>query len=64
VLVRLPGAELVAKVGSVLDQAFDAGTAGWDLATDGSWNAAEVTGEEPLVNLQDSLVRSRNRRNR
>jgi polyphosphate kinase len=64
VLVRLPDAGLVDKVGQVLDKAFDAHTAAWELATDGTWHAAKSPDDAPLVDLQNSLVRNRNRRHR
>ena len=62
VLVRLPHADLVAEVGHVLDKAFDPGTAAWNLEPDGSWTAPHSLTDEPLSDLQSSLVRRRNRR--
>jgi polyphosphate kinase len=62
VLVKLPSAELVAQVGAVLDQAFDPHTAAWLLGRDGTWTAHVSPDDEPLVNLQDSLVTRQRRR--
>ncbi|MCW2786706.1 MAG: Polyphosphate kinase [Marmoricola sp.] len=62
VLVKLPGADLTAKVGATLDLAFDPGTAAWVLDNEGTWTAAEPLGDEPLVNLQEALIAARHRR--
>src|SRR5690348_2303352 len=62
VLVRLPSAELVAKVGGLLDLAFDPGTSSWELSSDGTWAQTKPVGDEPQVNLQEALVAARHRR--
>jgi len=62
VLVSLPNADLVAEVGQVFDLAFDPRTAAWDLASTGTWHAVESADGEPLVNLQDTFVRSHQRK--
>lgn len=62
VLVRLPHADLINEVGSVLDLAFDPGTSAWELGTDGTWTATRSTSEEPLRNMQDLLVGARHKK--
>jgi polyphosphate kinase len=62
VLVKLPQADLVATVGEVFDKSFDPGTAAWDLDSAGHWAAASSATGEPLTDVQNQLVRSRNRR--
>ncbi|MCZ4499893.1 MAG: Polyphosphate kinase [Marmoricola sp.] len=62
VLVRLPGPDLVAEVGAILDQAFDPHTAAWLLNTDGSWSAHQSPDDVALTNLQDALVAARRKR--
>jgi len=52
VLSRVTERTAVAHLGSVLDTAFDAGTAAWDLQADGSW-LRSVGG----IDLQESMIR-------
>jgi polyphosphate kinase len=56
--VRLPGVRKVAEVGELLDLAFDADTAAWQLDSHGEWT---VNGGS--VHLQEELIR-RQRRHR
>jgi polyphosphate kinase len=62
VLVKLPSADLVAKVGNVFDQAFDPHTAAWTLAADGTWQAVTSPDGSPLVDLQGAEIAARHRR--
>ncbi|HEX4189864.1 MAG TPA: RNA degradosome polyphosphate kinase [Marmoricola sp.] len=62
VLVRLPGPDLVAEVGAVLDLAFDPSTASWELGSDGAWTAVRSAAGKPLADLQNTLVRAHQRR--
>ncbi len=62
VLVKLPSADLVAKVGTVFDQAFDPHTAAWTLAADGTWHATVSPDGQPLVDLQGAEIAARHRR--
>ena len=57
VLVRLPQASIVDRVGVLLDQAFDPTTRAWVLGPDGSW--VHQDGE---VDLQESLIEAQRRR--
>ncbi|WP_082748373.1 RNA degradosome polyphosphate kinase [Nocardioides jensenii] len=57
VLVRLPTTELVERVGSVLDQAFDADTDAWTLGPDAAWTR---TGGS--VRLHEALIARQRRR--
>ncbi|HEX6875504.1 MAG TPA: RNA degradosome polyphosphate kinase [Nocardioidaceae bacterium] len=62
-LVRLPGEAQVAEVGSLLDLAFDEGTASWWLQPSGEWERRAFDDHgAPLRDLQDLLVQSRRRR--
>ncbi|RNL77516.1 RNA degradosome polyphosphate kinase [Nocardioides marmorisolisilvae] len=62
VLVKLPSADLSDEVGAVLDLAFDPGTSAWELGPDGTWAQTKPVGDEPLANLQDTLVAAHHRR--
>ncbi|MFL6171351.1 MAG: RNA degradosome polyphosphate kinase [Marmoricola sp.] len=62
VLVKLPGSDLAAEVGGVLDLAFDPGTSAWELGQDGTWSQTRPSDGESLVNLQDALVAAHHRR--
>ncbi|HET6152354.1 MAG TPA: RNA degradosome polyphosphate kinase [Marmoricola sp.] len=62
VLVRLPGPDLVAEVGGLLDLAFDPATACWELQPDGTWTAARPADGTSLADLQNTLVRAHQRR--
>ena len=58
VLVRLPSVEIIERVGSGLDLAFDAETGAWVLGHDGRW-----THNGQQVHLQETLIeRQRHRR--
>ncbi|MGD9961737.1 RNA degradosome polyphosphate kinase [Nocardioides sp.] len=58
VLVKLPSPEIIERVGSGLDLAFDAETGAWELGSDGEWNH---NGQS--VHLQETLIeRQRQRR--
>ena len=54
VLVRLPKGDNVAKIGELLDLAFDPGTSAWELDSDGEWtlNAGEVHVQATLIDRQ------------
>ena len=62
VLVKLPSAVEVDEVTHLLDLAFDPHTAGWELASDGTWTKSESPDDEPLTNLQERLISSHRRR--
>ncbi len=62
VLVKLPSARKVGEVAALLDLAFDSHTDGWDLEADGTWVKATSPDEEPLRNLQETLIRTHKRR--
>jgi polyphosphate kinase len=57
VLVRLPSAELIDQVGSLLDLAFDADTGAWVLDSDGAW-----THNGGPAHLQEILIEQERRR--
>jgi polyphosphate kinase len=57
VLIRLPSAELVEKVGNLLDRAFAPETSAWVLAGDGIW-----THNDGTVDLQAALIEKQRRR--
>lgn len=57
VLVRLPGADLVASVTGLLDEAFDADTDAWLLDAEGGWTRNGGT-----VHLQEKLIDRQRRR--
>jgi polyphosphate kinase len=57
VLVRLPGADLVASVTGLLDEAFDADTDAWLLDAEGRW-----TRNGGAVHLQETLIDRQRRR--
>jgi polyphosphate kinase len=61
VLVRLPTQAAIDQVTSLLDLAFDPHTSAWELAADGSW-ARAAAGEEPLIDLQETLIAQHTRR--
>jgi polyphosphate kinase len=61
VLVRLPKQAAVDQVTLLLDLAFDSRTSAWELAADGSW-ARGSAGDEPMVDLQDTLIAQHTRR--
>jgi polyphosphate kinase len=64
-LVQLPGEAQVAEVGSLLDLAFDEGTASWWLQPSGQWERRAFDAEgAPLRDLQEVLIQSRRRRQR
>ena len=63
VLVKLPSPAEVKEVGEVLDLAFAAHTAGWELDSDGTWTQATSPDDKPLQNLQEQLI-ARHRRRR
>ncbi|MCW2856398.1 MAG: Polyphosphate kinase, partial [Marmoricola sp.] len=62
VLVKLPSADLVAKVGNVFDQAFDPHTAAWTLSADGTWHAVTSPDGQPMIDLQGAEIAARHRR--
>ncbi len=61
VLVRLPGDELVAEVGELLDTAFDEDVSAWTLTADGEWRRTPGEGVE-AVHLQEFLIERQGRR--
>jgi polyphosphate kinase len=61
VLVRLPGDELVAEVGELLDTAFDEDVSAWTLTADGEWRRTPGDGVE-AVHLQEFLIERQSRR--
>ena len=60
VLVKLPSPRKVGEVSALLDLAFDPHTEGWDLDLhDGTWRKATSPDEQPLRNLQEVLIGTR-----
>ncbi len=57
VLVRLPEVELTQSVGEMLDLAFDAGTAAWELRSNGDWVKNDGT-----LQYQETLIERQRRR--
>jgi len=63
VLVTMPDEDTIDQVGRLLDVSFDAGTAAWELDSDGAWQRRSVDQDgRPLLDLQDWLVRRARRR--
>ncbi len=61
VLVRLPGAAQVEQVRELLDLAFDPRTSAWELCSDGEWERPAPVSDEPMVDLQKSLIEQHHR---
>jgi len=62
-LVALPGQEQVDEVGRMLDLAFDENTSSWWLLPDGRWERHRLDADEqPLVDLQETLISQHRRR--
>jgi polyphosphate kinase len=61
VLVRLPGADDVARIARLLDLAFAPGTSAWVLGADGAWERTSALGEGG-VHLQEVLIEGQRRR--
>ncbi len=62
VLVRLPHQDQVDYVKALLDVAFDAHTAAWELDADGAWARTTSPDEEPLVDFQELQIELHRRR--
>ena len=62
VLVKLPSPDEVQEVANVLDLAFDAHTAGWELDSEGTWTQATSPDSRPMRNLQEMLIATHRRR--
>ncbi len=57
VLVRLPAGDDTARVGSILDLAFDPTTVAWDLDSDGAWHRNDGD-----VHLHQAIIERQRRR--
>jgi polyphosphate kinase len=62
VLVRLPGEAATEQVSALLDLAFDPHTSAWELAPDGTWTRNTSPDEEPMIDLQETLIAQHSRR--
>jgi polyphosphate kinase len=61
-LVSLQVPEQIEYVNDILDRAFDAGTAAWDLGPDGQWVHNTSPNGEPLEDFQAYLIRRKHLR--
>jgi polyphosphate kinase len=62
VLVKLPTAKSVDQVTRLLDLAFDAHTSAWELSSDGTWARTKSPDDNPMVDLQETLIAQHRRR--
>ena len=62
VLVRLPNQAAMEQVTSLLELAFDPHTSAWELAADGTWTRNASPDDEPMVDLQETLIGQHSRR--
>ena len=62
VLVKLPTAGAVEEVNRLLDLAFDPHTSAWELDSDGTWSQAKSPDDDPMRNLQETLISLHKRR--
>jgi polyphosphate kinase len=62
VLVELPTAGAVEEVNRLLDLAFDPHTAAWELDSAGTWTQATSPDDDPMRNLQETLISLHKRR--
>jgi polyphosphate kinase len=62
VLVKLPNQAAVDQVSALLDLAFDAHTSAWELGPDGTWTRNTSPDDEPLIDLQETLISRHSRR--
>jgi polyphosphate kinase len=62
VLVRLPGEAATEQVSALLELAFDPHTSAWELAPDGTWTRNTSPDEEPMIDLQETLIAQHSRR--
>ena len=61
-LVSLQLPEQVGYIDEILDKAFDAGTAAWDLGPDGQWVHNGSADSEPLEDFQAYMIRRKHLR--
>ncbi|GAB3661680.1 RNA degradosome polyphosphate kinase [Nocardioides korecus] len=64
VLVKLPSDAEVDEVRGLLDLAFDDHTGGWELDSEGAWHQVTSPDDQPLINLQEHLIRTHKQRRR
>ena len=62
VLVKLPTSGAVEEVNRLLDLAFDPHTSAWELDSDGTWTQATSPDDDPMRNLQETLISLHRRR--
>ena len=62
VLVKLPTSGAVEEVNRLLDLAFDPHTSAWELDSEGTWNQAKSPDDDPMRNLQETLISLHRRR--
>jgi polyphosphate kinase len=62
VLVKLPTEAAVVEVSTLLDLAFDPHTSAWELGPDGTWTRNTSPDDEPLIDLQETLITLHSRR--
>jgi polyphosphate kinase len=62
VMVKLPTQTAVDQVTQLLDLAFDPHTSAWELASDGTWTRGTSPDDEPMRDLQETLILLHSRR--